>query len=138
MRFGDVATAYEIVFVVIIRGVEVDAVRFCNLTDLFLAACEPDKSRVELLDIILHLRRIIPTRVHGDEHWLHDRPSIPAFVERVDNHGDLLQLVRTDVRAEGEAEVEQGPATDEILVRKRMSVLVDLCNSRRTSQRLGS
>jgi hypothetical protein len=101
-----VATAYEIVFVVIIRGVEVHAVRFRDLPDLFLAAGEPDKSWVELLDVILHLRRTIPTRVHGDEHWSHDRSSIPAFVERVDNHGDLLQLVRTDVRTEGEAEVE--------------------------------
>eukprot|EP01043_Picozoa_sp_COSAG02_P104681 COSAG02_NODE_40681_length_402_cov_1.310231_1_plen_86_part_01 len=83
--------SYEIVFVVLIGRVEVYAVRFSDLADLVLAAGEPDKAWVELLNVILHLRRTIPTWIHGNEHRTHDRPSVPAFVESVDNYGDLLQ-----------------------------------------------
>ncbi len=130
---ANLTVAYEIIFVILIGRIEVHAVRFSDLADLVLAAGEPDKARVELLNVILHLRRAIPTWVHSNKHRSHDRSSVPAFVESVDNYGDLLQLVRTDVRAEGEAKVEQGPATFKVGIRKRLSILVDLYSSQQTS-----
>jgi hypothetical protein len=118
---------HEVVFVVVIRGVEVHPVGFGDLPYLVLAAGEPDESRVELLDVLLHLGRAVPAGVHGDEHGLQDRPGFPAFVQSIDHHGDLVELIRADVRAEGEAEVKQRPAVLEVCIRVRLPVLVNLC-----------
>ena len=62
----NVTAAHEIIFVIVIGRVEVHAVCFSDLADLLLAASEPDKARVELLDVVFHLRRTIPAWIHGN------------------------------------------------------------------------
>src|SRR5436305_1173672 len=80
------------------------AVGVSRLLDRGRIAGQPDETRMERRHVALQVLRRIALRVDRDEDRLHSLTGRPQPVHR---QSHLLQVSRTDVRAIGEAEIDQ-------------------------------
>ncbi len=85
------------------RSGEVDAVGFAHCFDLVPGACEADEGGVEFEEVGFDDGGGVAVGVAGDKDGGKD---FPAFgFDDVDHFGHLVELVRADVGAVGEAEI---------------------------------
>lgn len=88
----------------VLGGAEVDAVRLADGLDLVVRARQAHEARVELGEVRLQHPGVVARRVARDE----DRHHAPRVLRlhRVEHPRHLVQLLRADVRAVREAEVD--------------------------------
>lgn len=103
------------------RG-EINSVRLASLLHLLILSRQPQHIIVELLQIALHDFWRVPRGIACDEHGQH---GVPVLLLDVVNHaGHLVQLFRADVRAVGEAEIDERVFALKTLLGERLAVVV--------------
>ena len=107
------------------RGLrKVHAVRAARGAHLVVRAGEADEPWMHhrLFKVVLEALRRVARGVNGDEDGLDE---LTALVELLQHARHLCQLLRTDVRALGEAKVEQRPLALEVFARHAIAIPVD-------------
>jgi len=80
---------------------------------------------MEILGIVPHHVRRIPFGVHGDEDRLEFLGDV--FRQQIDRIGNVQKFGRTDIGAEGKAEIDQHGPAGEIRFRHGVAGAVDQC-----------
>lgn len=74
---------------------------------------------MEVLDVPRQLRHCVSCRIAGDEHGVDDGFAILG-VDPFDNLAHLVELLRTDIWAVGEAEIDEREAAEQIVMSERV------------------
>src|ERR1700738_129060 len=100
----------------------IDLVRVRRFADRCGIAGEPDQARVKHCHIVGEMRGRGACGIDRDEQRLHGLSRGPELVER---QADVLQIRRADVRAIGEAEIDQHELAAEVGIGARLAGMID-------------
>jgi hypothetical protein len=89
----------------ILRGTEVHTVLLAHVLDLFVRASQTDNAGVELLQVLAQDLGGIADRIASNENRHKELLVLSSGLDLLDDLGHLVQLVRADIRAVSEAEV---------------------------------
>lgn len=85
---------------------EVHPVLLADMLDLIIGTSQAHNTGVELLEVVAQNLRAVAGRVTGNEDRHEDLVITSSFVNLVDDLSHLIQLVRADIRAMRETEVD--------------------------------
>jgi hypothetical protein len=91
---------------------EVDTVLTADVLDLLVGTGQADDARVEFLQILAQNLRGITSRIAGNEDRKEKLVVLGGLSDLVNDLGHLVQLVRADIGAVGEAKVDLLPAKE--------------------------
>mmetsp|Transcript_12639 Transcript_12639/g.24660 ORF Transcript_12639/g.24660 Transcript_12639/m.24660 type:complete len:315 (-) Transcript_12639:60-1004(-) len=111
---------HQVVLLVAGRGAEVDAEGLGHLGDVLIAPREADEPRVVVLLVRVEALGRVALGVDRDEHGLHGGDAV-GLVHHVEGAAHLLELRGADVRALGEAEVQQHVLAVEVAALARLA-----------------
>lgn len=96
----------------VLRGAEVHSVLLADMLDLLVRASQADNVGVKLAQVLAqHLGRVAG-RIASNEDGAENISTAGSLADLVDDGGHLVKLIRADVGAVGEAEVDLSGCTE--------------------------
>ena len=90
----------------ILRCTKVDPILLANMLNLLISTRQAHNPGVELLQVSAEDLGGISGRIAGDENRLEDFIALSLRLDTLNDGSHFVKLVRTDIRAVGEAEVD--------------------------------